>query len=88
MPGEMVMALHRPVRHRRDDGLLPCRGCSQCGEDPGDLFDELWTEDDVATPRSPPPNREGKQPDDSYIQGDVLFKQAGTGPLIVRRKGR
>ena len=60
-------------------------------------------------PRSPPPNREGKQPDDSYIievgqnethedvvrrhpdvlfiQGDVLFKQAGTGPLTVRRKG-
>ena len=41
--------LHRPVRHRKDDGLLPCRGCSQCGEDPGDLFDELWTEDDEAT---------------------------------------
>ena len=102
LPGEMGMALHRPVRHRRDDGLLPCRGCSQCGEDPGDLFDELWTEDDVATPRSPPPNREGKQPDDSYIievgqnethedvvrrHPDVLFKQAGTGPLTVRRKG-
>ena len=49
LPGEMGMALHRPVRHRKDDGLLPCRGCSQCGEDPGDLFDELWTEDDEAT---------------------------------------
>ena len=26
--------LHRPVRHRKDDGLLPCRGCSLCGETP------------------------------------------------------
>ena len=64
--------------------------------------------DSLVPVRSPPPNREGKQPDDSYIievgqnethedvvrrhpdvlfiQGDVLFKQAGTGPLTVRRK--
>ena len=27
-------------------GLLPCRGCSWCGVDPGDLPDELWTECD------------------------------------------
>jgi hypothetical protein len=29
-----------------EDGLLPCRGCSWCGVDPGDLPNELWTECD------------------------------------------
>lgn len=29
-----------------DDGLLPCRGCSWCGVDPGDLPNELWTKCD------------------------------------------
>lgn len=29
-----------------DDGLLPCRGCSWYGVDPGNLPDELWTECD------------------------------------------
>ena len=28
-----------------------------------------------------------RHPDVLFIQGDVLFKQAGTGPLTVRRKG-
>ena len=100
--------LHRPVRHRKDDGLLPCRGCSQCGETPAISLMNCGPRMMKLPPRSPPPNREGKQPDDSYIievgqnethedvvrrhpdvlfiQGDVLFKQAGTGPLIVRRK--
>ena len=27
-----------------------------------------------------------RHPDVLFIQGDVLFKQAGTGPLTVRRK--
>ena len=120
LPGEMVMALtekvldslvpvvddakrlHRPVRQ--------CRGCSQCGETPAISLMNCGPRMMKLPPRSPPPNREGKQPDDSYIievgqnethedvvrrhpdvlfiQGDVLFKQAGTGPLIVRRKGR
>ena len=84
LPGE---TLHRPVRHRKTTVPRMMK----------------------LPPRSPPPNREGKQPDDSYIievgqnethedvvrrhpdvlfiQGDVLFKQAGTGPLTVRRKG-
>ena len=29
-----------------------------------------------------------RHPDVLFIQGDVLFKQAGTGPLTVWRKGR
>ena len=29
-----------------------------------------------------------RHPDVLFIQGDVLFKQAGTGLLTVRRKGR
>ena len=28
-----------------------------------------------------------RHPDVLFIQGDVLFKQAGTGPLTVRRRG-
>ena len=41
-----------------EDGLLPCRGCSWCGVDPGDLPDALWTECDgsgrVCTSRRKP----------------------------------
>ena len=73
LPGEMGMALHRPVRHRKDDGLLPCRGCSQCGETPAISLMNCGPRMMKLPPRSPPPNRESKRPDDSYIQGDVLF---------------
>ena len=31
---------------RPPNAALPCRGCSWCGKDPGDLPDELWTECD------------------------------------------
>lgn len=31
---------------RTPNAALPCRGCSWCGKDPGDLPDELWTECD------------------------------------------
>ncbi len=34
------------LTQKADDGLLPCRGCSWCGVDPGDLPNELWTECD------------------------------------------
>lgn len=34
------------LTQKANDGLLPCRGCSWCGKDPGDLPDELWTECD------------------------------------------
>ena len=34
------------LTQKANDGLLPCRGCSWCGVDPGDLPDELWTECD------------------------------------------
>ena len=41
-----------------EDCLLPCRGCSWCGVDPGDLPDALWTECDgsgrVCTSRRKP----------------------------------
>lgn len=36
----------RPRPTTADYGLLPCRGCSWCGEDPGDLPGDLWTECD------------------------------------------
>ena len=31
---------------RTPNAALPCRGCSGCDKDPGDLPDELWTECD------------------------------------------
>lgn len=82
-------------------GLLSCRGCSWCGVDPGDLPDELWTECDgsgrylpsseaerqrqlAQAASSPLPRR---HPEVLSLQGDVLFRRAGTMPLIVRRKG-
>lgn len=34
------------LTQKANDGLLPCRGCSWCGVDPGDLPDDLWTECD------------------------------------------
>lgn len=34
------------LTQKANDGLLPCRGCSWCGVDPGDLPDALWTECD------------------------------------------
>ena len=74
-----------------------CAGCGDRGH---------WSPDYPAA--RPPLQREGRQPDGSYvievglnethedvvrrhpealfIQGDVLFKQVGSGPLIVRRK--
>lgn len=111
----------------RPPNAVPCRGCSWCGVDPGDLPDELWTEcdgsgfylpekerirrlrlEECKHAARPQPSREGRQPDGSYvievgsnethedvvrrhpdvlfIQGDVLFKRAGLGPLIVRMK--
>lgn len=58
---------------RPPNAPLPCRGCSWCGKDPGDLPDELWTEcdgsgylPDAGAERKQPSSRtEGKQPDGS-----------------------
>ena len=44
--GPVVLRSDDAKRPKADGDLLPCRGCSWCGEDPGDLPDELWTECD------------------------------------------
>ena len=45
------------LTQKANDGLLPCRGCSWCGKDPGDLPDELWTECDGSGRYLPNPRR-------------------------------
>ena len=88
--------LHRPVRQCRgcsQCGETPAISLMNCGprmmklppRSPPPNRDDSYiievgqneTHEDVVR----------RHPDVLFIQGDVLFKQAGTGPLTVRRKG-